>query len=304
MMRYGRRPRFTRLPALRRRRILRCFSSDSRLRRGTILPLRWPMLTAITITAITLTALRSISAVRTLEPLLPVSAIETLIPIAAITIPAVATVLITAAVLLPISIALPVAAMVVLPIPTFMPRTRPAIVETLTVMTAFAAFMTHRLVRRLGRHVDAHCAHVVAVIVSELVAHSRVAEPAGSMPWHGRYVAATLRHLLFAEGQDDPIVMLSMLEIVFGQHGIAARLSIPRQSHILLGDMSRSTAQLHVRPRALEAPSKRVLPLAVRVIVVVVITSASSAVLLSLPHGLHSRWLKKDISGNDISFRT
>ncbi len=50
---------------------------------------------------------------------------------------------------------------------------------------------------------------------------------------------------------DDPIVVLGMLQIIFGHHSIAGRLCIPRERHVFLGDMGRVAANLNTRPIAL-----------------------------------------------------
>ena len=59
---------------------------------------------------------------------------------------------------------------------------------------------------------------------------------------------AALADLLVAEGHDDAVVVLGVLQIVLGQHRIAGGLRIARERHILLGDMRRRAADLHVRP--------------------------------------------------------
>ena len=91
-----------------------------------------------------------------------------------------------------------------------------------------------------------------------------------------------LRRELLAIGHDDAIVVLGVLQIVLGKHVVARRLRVARKSHVLLGNMSRSATDFHVRAVGLKAPRKRVLVLAV--VVIVVVASATAAILLSLPH--------------------
>jgi hypothetical protein len=141
---------------------------------------------------------------------------------------------------------------------------------------------------------------VFAFFVAEIVIHRhRLAEPSGTRTPHSVLdVAAALRDLLLAEGHDDAIIMLGVLQIVLSQYRIAARLCVARQHDVLLCDMGRRAAQFDVRPRAFEASRQRVLTFAVLIaaiaaVIIVVATAAASAVLLSLPHGLHSRQLWK-----------
>ena len=99
---------------------------------------------------------------------------------------------------------------------------------------------------------------------------------------------AALAHLLFAIGQDDAVVVLSVLEIILGQNPIAGRQRVAGQRDVLLGDVGGRTAHLHVRSRAFETARQRVLRFAVVVaaIVIVVVATAAATILLSLPHGL------------------
>jgi hypothetical protein len=97
--------------------------------------------------------------------------------------------------------------------------------------------------------------------------------------------------------------VFGMLEIVFSKYWITRRLGIARQLHVLLGDMRRVTANFNIGTCGLEAASQRVLALAVVVAIIVAVaaviitvttmavatataTAATSAILLSLPHGL------------------
>lgn len=73
-----------------------------------------------------------------------------------------------------------------------------------------------------------------------------------------RINSALLRHL-FAVAQDDAIVMLGVLKIIFSENRIARRQRIARQRNILFRDMRGGATDLHVRTRALEAPHQGVL---------------------------------------------
>jgi hypothetical protein len=68
-----------------------------------------------------------------------------------------------------------------------------------------------------------------------------------------------------------------VLEIVFGHHSIAGALRIPCKGGVLLGDLLRGTADLHIRPVALVAAGQRVRALAVLVVIVVAVIIVSAA---------------------------
>jgi len=100
--------------------------------------------------------------------------------------------------------------------------------------------------------------------------------------------------LLLAEGHDDAIVVLGMLQVSFGQHRIAGGLSIARERHVFFGDMGRIATDLYVRTVRLIAASERILALAatdiaaatVIAVPAIAVATTTSAVLLSLPHRL------------------
>ena len=73
-----------------------------------------------------------------------------------------------------------------------------------------------------------------------------------------RINAALLRHLL-AVTQDDAIIMLGVLKVIFSQHRIARRQRIARQRDVLLGNMRGRAADFHIRPRTLEAAHQGIL---------------------------------------------
>jgi hypothetical protein len=100
---------------------------------------------------------------------------------------------------------------------------------------------------------------------------------------------------LLAIGHDDAIVVFCMLEIVFGENGVARRLCIARKRQIFLRNMSRSTADLYIGSVRLEAARQRVLlmfavpvvgMIAAIAIAIIIMPAATAAILLSLPHCL------------------
>jgi len=126
-----------------------------------------------------------------------------------------------------------------------------------------------------------------AVVVTHVVhvdrVHVRASRPVLLAAIH--IAAALLQHLL-AIGQDDPIVVLGMLEIILRQHRISGRLSVACQLDVLLSHVGRGATHLYVGTVRLEAARQRILMLTVVALVIVVVPAATAAVLLSLPHGL------------------
>jgi len=98
---------------------------------------------------------------------------------------------------------------------------------------------------------------------------------------------AALAYLLLAVGKNDAVIVLGMLEIVFCQHRIARGLCIPCERNVFLGDVRRRATQLHIGTIALEASRQRILAFAL--LIALIASAAASAVLLSLPHGLQSQ---------------
>ena len=97
----------------------------------------------------------------------------------------------------------------------------------------------------------------------------------------------------FAIGENDAVVVLGVLEIVFRQDGIAGRMRVPGEREVLLSDARRRARDLTVRAIALVAARNGILALAVVIIVVVVAgvialatPATTPAMLLSLPHDL------------------
>lgn len=134
---------------------------------------------------------------------------------------------------------------------------------------------------------------VAAVLVAELIAVASVrrserVRTGGSV---AERISAALAELLLAIRHDDAVVVLGVLEIVLSQHPVSRRQRVARQRDIFFGDVRWRTAQLYIRSSALETPRQWILRFAVVVIIVVtaaadVVTPASSAILLTLPHWL------------------
>ena len=230
-----------------------------------------------------LNPLRSISA-----RLIPLVALIT-IPTIAIPITPVLTVGITTiAAITPIAVAI---AIVELASATF---ARTPVVVARAVVVALLSFSAGGLLL-LSVGLTLRLGSVLAILVAEIVVHrDGLAEPGRTRTSHPvLHIAAALSDLLLAEGHDDAVVMLGVLQVVLSQNRVTGRLRVACERDVLLSDMSRRAAQFDVRPRTFEATRQRVLTFAVLVIIVVIIVAAAaaSAVLLSLPHGLHSRQL-------------
>ena len=243
---------------------------------------------------------RTIGTLHALNPLRSISA--RLIPLVAlITIPTIAipipitpvlTVGITTiAAITPIAVAIAIIAIVELASATF---ARTAVVVARTVVVALLSFSAGGLLL-LSVGLTLRLGSILAVLVAEIVVHrDGLAEPGRTRTSHPvLHIAAALSDLLLAEGHDDAVVMLGVLQVVLSQNRVTGRLRVACERDVLLSDMSRRAAQFDVRPRTFEATRQRVLTFAVLVIIVVIIVAAAaaSAVLLSLPHGLHSRQL-------------
>src|SRR5690606_38897818 len=137
------------------------------------------------------------------------------------------------------------------------------------VSTPFRAVVPARLLRLrlLGlRRREALVAVVVAVLVVALVAHLLL-----------------LRHLR-QRGHDDAAVVLGVLGIVLRPPPVAGALRVARQRRVLLRDLLRRAADLHVRAVALVVAGKWIGALAVLVLVVVVAAASAHAPVLLWPH--------------------
>ncbi|HRD78803.1 MAG TPA: hypothetical protein PK264_23175, partial [Hyphomicrobiaceae bacterium] len=119
-------------------------------------------------------------------------------------------------------------------------------------------------------------ARVVVIMIERLTRQSRPHAVAVR-------AVAMLRRLLLAHREDDSVVVLGVLQIVLSEHRIAGTQRIARERHVLFGNQGRGAADLDVRAVAFEIPGERIVALAV-----VVVPTAATPVLLSLPHGLSS----------------
>lgn len=240
--------------------------------------------TLLAVSAIeTIAAIRALSTITSVASVTPITSVAVMALITVTPVPALEAIptLLTIAASLTVleAVLLPVAIPIILPRPIV---ARPAIFETL-------AFVTRRVMGRLRHGLAAGT--ILSLFVRKLVAHhSGFAKPSRTMPRHTCVrISTALSDLLLAKRHDDAIIMLCVLQVVLREHRVAARLRVPGEGHIFFSDMSRRSAQLDVRPRAFEAARQRILALAALIAAIAIIAPASSAVLLSLPHGLHSQ---------------
>src|SRR5690606_30177851 len=93
------------------------------------------------------------------------------------------------------------------------------------------------------------------------------------------------RHLRLRR-RDDAVVVLGMLQVILGDHPVAGALGVTRKLRVLVGDLLRGPADLHVRAVAFIIARKRIRPLPVLVIIVAAaaIAAAHAPVLLLWPH--------------------
>ena len=108
-----------------------------------------------------------------------------------------------------------------------------------------------------------------------------VADVTGLGPAHA--LAIAVRHVerlgeLLPIRHDDARIMLGVLQIILCEHRVAGRLGIAGERKILLRDMRRRAPDLHIRSVGFEAARQRI------VVFPIVITTATAAILLSLPH--------------------
>jgi hypothetical protein len=124
--------------------------------------------------------------------------------------------------------------------------------------------------------------HVVAatIIVAEVVAVATLAGHVDALAV-AVHIAALLLQLV-AIGHDDAVVVLGVLQVIFGEHRVAGRLRVASERQIFLGNMRRSAPDFHVGTIGFETARKRILALSIPVVIV----AATAAILLSLPHCL------------------
>jgi hypothetical protein len=141
----------------------------------------------------------------------------------------------------------------------------------LCVVTAFGRSPCARL-RRMGG-IDIVVAVFIAILVRIVLAERPL-----------RLVAvAELRAHLLMGSQHDPHIVLCVLIVIFGRNRVAARVRIPSQLHVLLGDGLGVAAHLDVRSIGLERPGQRVGCL-------VVAAPAPAIVAVAAPHAPVLAW--------------
>jgi len=236
--------------------------------------------------AIVRTAIIAIAAfaARTVPLLVTVAAIVAIATVTAEVLPVLPVTAISTIEALTIATIVPVMTVVIV---TLMPR-RTIVVAVLVIIEVARRLLLEGLLR-VGLIALAHdlrlltATEFVAFLVAEFVVDALRAckrvRPRCAIAH--RVHAALLRHLLTI-AEDDAIVVLSVLKVVFGEHRIARRQRIACQRDVFFRDVRRRAANLYVRPRALEAPHQGIL----RFAVIVVVSSATATVLLTLPHGL------------------
>jgi hypothetical protein len=177
---------------------------------------------------------------RTLRPFWAREALRALVPVATILAitPILTRAAITAVATIPVLPVITIVAALALAMlrTSFLVHARAAVVVARAiVMTRLALVTAHGLRLRYGSEV---AAEIVTVLIAELVARSRLAaERCRANLASAVLYVATLGDLLLAEGQDDAVIVLGVLEIVLSQNGIAARLGISRQRHVFLCNM-------------------------------------------------------------------
>lgn len=251
--------------------------------------------------AVCLNILATRLALEALGPVLAVAALETVVTLRTIRpILTVETVMAVAPITGETSIAtLPVPALMMMLAVLMLPfRTRTAVLEPrLRRLAAFPRRTLEdgrlRLVRPYDRLLGAFGGKLLAFTLTEIIAgRHRIlwSGPKTCNRWlRAAIELARLLHLL-AIGENDAVVVLGVLQIVLGEDGIARGLRIAGERHVFLGDMSRRAADLGIWPGRFEASRQRILATPAIVLMVIVAT-ASTAVLLALPHEIHSQLL-------------
>jgi hypothetical protein len=115
-----------------------------------------------------------------------------------------------------------------------------------------------------------------ALVIAEFVADLTGLRPAHALPIAIGHVERLGQ--LLAIRHDDARIMLGVLQIVLCKHRVAGRLRISGERKILLRNMRRRAPNLHIRSIGFEAARQRI------VVFPIVITTATAAILLSLPH--------------------
>jgi len=98
--------------------------------------------------------------------------------------------------------------------------------ETLALRARLMVVVAHLRLRVLRLHLA-----VIAIVVAVVVAVHLAARHTAVHP------IAALRDLLIADGHDDAVVVLGMLQVVLGQHWVARCRRIAGERHVFLGDV-------------------------------------------------------------------
>ncbi len=272
----------------------------------------WAILTITSLNAIgSLTAILPITISRARTALLPITAVEALSVVLTPGKPLLAFAAVTACITLApvlasavtpiiaeplVALAEVSAAIPVFPVPaTALAVARStlvavALVPALALRPVFARLsrVVHARLRLIGAH--SHLRLVAAGLISVLtgvtiVRLARNLELAMAGQSAADPFPAALLDLLVAEGQDDTIVVLSVLQIVLRKHVIARRQRIARQRHVFLGDLGRGTVDLLVGTIRLVGPHQGIVVILPLPVLRLVAATSATAVLLSLPHG-------------------
>jgi hypothetical protein len=93
-----------------------------------------------------------------------------------------------------------------------------------------------------------------------------------------------LTELLLGGGNQAKIV-LGVLIVVLGRHGVTGRTGIARELDVFFGDMGGGATDLDIRPVRLEHPGQRVLaaPVIIIVVVVTIVVVTSAAIPVAHP---------------------
>ena len=150
-----------------------------------------------------------------------------------------------------------------------------------------------RALCHLDRGQRLHIAAVgLAFVLALIVVAFRFARLAGALAL-AIGILATLG-LAFAVGQNDPIVVFGVLEVILSEHRVARCRRVARHRQVFFSNPRSGARDFSVRTIALVRPRNRVLTLAVVIIVVVAVVvvviltapGTAPAMLLSLPHDL------------------
>ena len=262
----------------------------------------------------TLDAVGPFPAIATIATAIPIRTVATLIPAAVVAVLAVS-LLAHAWTKLAVAIAMLAVALITALLTALLTAVIPALVSgIITAMLAIAALIAVlilllawpvvrpalRLIEHAGLRLAAAHRHrrsvhfiLVAVVLAHVGAGIKALRPRASKlstaVRAGVGAFPALLDLLLAEGQNDPVVMLGVLQIVLRQHWVSRRQCIPCKGHVFLGDLRRRAVNFLIRAVGLVGPHQRIMMMlafaALHIIIAIGATAASAVLLLSLPHG-------------------